>query len=111
MIAFSLNHASGVICEQRRALLDQFIETNRAGYLVGDLDEQHYKQVLFHIAGCDACRAVWDSRRRGLRSRAIAILTFPLGWARLVTTGWSASRHAGARIGPAKRPVQEQIGP
>ena len=80
MVAFTRNHASGVICEQRRALLDQFIAANHSGALV-DLDEKTYKQVLFHIAGCDSCRALWDSRRRTLLGRALALLPLPFGWA------------------------------
>ncbi|MEA2309309.1 MAG: hypothetical protein QOI65_1595, partial [Thermoleophilaceae bacterium] len=83
MAAFALNHASGVICVQRRALLDHFIAANRDRELPDALDEKGYKQVLFHIAGCDSCRAEYDTRRRRRRAgRAPAFLPLPVsfGW-------------------------------
>ncbi len=42
------------------------------------LDEARYEALVFHVAGCEDCWALWDARRRSLRARCHAIVLLPL---------------------------------
>ena len=83
MAAFADQRAQGEICADRLSGLDDFIlataDQGDDGLRVA-LDQARYEQILFHIAGCEDCWAVWHARRRSLRERAIALLTMPFGW-------------------------------
>ncbi len=79
MVAFAQKRASGQICEERRALIEDFITASNGNEFAGGLDEKRYKQVLFHVAGCESCRAAWDTRRRSALGRALALVPLPLG--------------------------------
>jgi DNA-directed RNA polymerase specialized sigma24 family protein len=83
MVAFANERASGAICEDRRASLDDFIRAtaNLADDGIrGALDQARYEQILFHIAGCEDCWVAWHVRRRSLGGRFSAILILPLSW-------------------------------
>lgn len=77
MAAFIDDRANGVICEERRALLDAFIMTGRRRSGHG-LDDARYETVLFHLAGCETCYAAWHMRRRSLPARCGAVLVLPI---------------------------------
>ncbi|HEX4345567.1 MAG TPA: hypothetical protein VHZ31_08400 [Solirubrobacteraceae bacterium] len=77
MAAFIDDRANGVICHERRALLDAFIMTNRRRHGRG-LDEEQYEGIVFHLAGCDDCFAAWHTRRRSLPARLGAVLALPI---------------------------------
>lgn len=81
MAAFTDARAHGLVCLERRTALDDFVlATSTDDHAPADLDQDHFEEVLFHIAACEDCWALWHTRRRSLRGRAIAILTLPLGW-------------------------------
>ena len=81
MAAFLEDRDSGAICADRRALLDSFID----GSLAAGSDEatspqtpDRYQAVLFHVAGCEDCWALWHARRRSLLGRCHSILLVPV---------------------------------
>ena len=79
--AFLEDRASGVICAERRALIDAFIVTSIPqwrGAAAARLEEDQYAAVLFHVAGCEDCWATWHARRRSLRARCHSILLLPV---------------------------------
>jgi DNA-directed RNA polymerase specialized sigma24 family protein len=76
MAAFIDQRASGAVCDEQRALLDGFIMAGRQGRGHG-FDDERYQAVLFHVAGCEDCWAVWHTRRRALLRRAGAALALP----------------------------------
>jgi len=76
MAAFIDDRARGAVCDEKRALLDAFVMAGRAGS-GGDLDDERYREVLFHVAGCENCWADWHCRRRALLGRCGVILTVP----------------------------------
>ncbi|HEY1538929.1 MAG TPA: hypothetical protein VGF63_06000 [Solirubrobacteraceae bacterium] len=77
MAAFIDDRANGVICDERRALLDAFIMTSRHRRGRG-LDDEQYEGIVFHLAGCDDCFAAWHTRRRSLPARFGAVLALPI---------------------------------
>ena len=77
MAAFIDERGRGVVCEERRALLDAFILAGRdpAGAV---LDDVRREAMLLHLAGCDDCRVAWHARRRALLGRLRVALVMPL---------------------------------
>jgi DNA-directed RNA polymerase specialized sigma24 family protein len=76
MAAFIDDRARGAVCDEKRTLLDAFVMAGRAGS-GGELDDERYQAVLFHVAGCENCWADWHCRRRALLGRCGAILAVP----------------------------------
>ncbi|MDX6682807.1 MAG: hypothetical protein QOG94_2846 [Solirubrobacteraceae bacterium] len=76
MAAFIGERANGAVCAEQRALLDEFITAGRHDRSHA-LEEERYQRVLFHVAGCEDCWAVWHARRRMLLRRSAAALALP----------------------------------
>ncbi len=100
MVKFIEARTSGAVCRARRAQLDALILADRHGREIGDAP---YAAVLFHVAGCDECRAAWHARRRTPLGRgpAIALVPFDAVAATVQTcgvkvAGFAASAHAQA---------------
>ena len=72
MAAFLEDRASGVICAERRALIDAFIVTSipqwrgtrRVAWTTSST-----QRCSFTSPGCEDCWATWHARRRSLRAR------------------------------------------
>jgi DNA-directed RNA polymerase specialized sigma24 family protein len=97
MAAFIDDRASGAVCRERRALLDEFILAGRRPPTQA-LDEERYAAVLFHVAGCPDCWAAWHARRRSLLGRCSAIALLPVDAATSVGHAISA-KVAGLAVG------------
>ena len=100
--AFLEDRASGVICAERRSLIDAFIVTSIPQWrgTASRLDDDQYAAVLFHVAGCEDCWATWHARRRSLRARSHSILLLPVDALAGVAVGaHSASQAMLARVG------------
>jgi hypothetical protein len=79
MAEFVTQRQAGLVCEERRSLLDTFIvATTERGAHTEELDQQRYAAVVFHLAGCDDCFAAWHTRRRSTFARPLAIVMLPL---------------------------------
>jgi hypothetical protein len=76
MAAFIDDRARGAVCDEKRALLDAFVMAGRPGS-GGELDDERYEAVMFHVAGCENCWAEWHCRRRALLGRCGAIIAVP----------------------------------
>jgi hypothetical protein len=97
MVMFIEARTSGAVCRARRAQLDALI---LAG---GHVADEQYAAVLFHVAGCEDCRAAWHARRGELLGRgpALALVPFDALAATVQTcgakvAGVAASAHAQA---------------
>jgi hypothetical protein len=76
MATFIEARASGAVCAEQQAQLDGFILAATRGSSV--ISDEHCAAVLFHVAGCEDCRAVWHARRRELLRRGVAVVMLPL---------------------------------
>lgn len=94
MAEFIAARASGAVCDEQRAHLDAFIMAGRRG----DVADEWYAAMLFHIAGCEDCWTAWHARRRELPGRRPALVLVPFE-AVAVAAQACAGKLAGLAVG------------
>jgi hypothetical protein len=76
MATFIEARASGAVCAEQQAQLDGFILAAARGSSV--ISDERCAAVLFHVAGCEDCWALWHARRGEMLRRGVAMVMLPL---------------------------------